>query len=53
LLLIEAEAVCRKIMPNAPDDGKRYLIALRELDTQSITWIDAVLDARSTRRARA
>ena len=53
LLLVESETVCRKIMPDAPDDGKRYLIALRELDTQSIAWIDTVLDAGSTRRARA
>jgi len=53
-LLMNSETLCATLLPDAPVDGRQYLAALRDLDRQSIAWIDAVLQgSRSTRRSHS
>jgi len=53
-LLVNSEILCERLLPDAPVDGRQYLTALRDLDRQSIAWIDAVLQGLgSTRRSRS
>lgn len=42
-LLVNSALLCNRLLPGAPIDGTEYLSALRDLDRQSIAWIDAVL----------
>jgi len=52
-LLDSADTLCQRLLPDAPEDGRQYLPALRDLDRQSMAWIDAVLQGPgSTRRSR-
>jgi len=42
-LLVNSEILAKRLLPDAPVEGIQYLTALRDLDRQSIAWIDAVL----------
>jgi len=42
-LLENAEILSKRLLPDAPVEGRQYLAALRDLDRQSIAWLDAVL----------
>jgi hypothetical protein len=48
-LLVNSEILAGRLLPDAPVEGKQYLAALRDLDRQSIGWLDAVLQPGSTR----
>ena len=52
-LLRECVVLGDKLSIGAPADGAAYLASLRNLDLQSLTWLDTVIDARSSRRSRA
>ncbi len=50
-LLVNSEILCKRLLPDAPVDGRQYLTALRDLDRQSIAWIDAVLQGPGSTRS--
>ena len=52
-LLRECVVLGEKLSNGAPTDAAQYLTSLRNLDMQSLTWLDTVIDARSSRRSRA
>lgn len=52
-LLQECLVLSDKLLEAAPGDAADYLKVLKNLDTQSLTWIETVIDARTSRRARA
>jgi len=52
-LLLNSEILCNRLLPEAPVDGRQYLAALRDLDRQSIAWIDAILPGPTTRSSRS
>jgi len=52
-LLVNSEILCKRLLPDAPIDGRQYLAALRDLDRQSIAWIDAVLQGPATVSSRS
>jgi len=53
-LLVNSEILCKRLLPEAPVDGRQYLAALRDLDHQSIVWLDRVLqDPGSKQSARS
>lgn len=50
-LLVNSEILSKRLLPDAPVDGRRYLKALRDLDRQSLAWIDAVLQGPGATRS--
>jgi len=50
-LLVNAEMLCKRLLPDAPVDGSQYLAALRDLDRESIAWLDAVLQGPTSKRS--
>jgi len=52
-LLVNSGILAGRLLPDAPVEGKQYLAALRDLDRQSIAWLDAVLQPGSTRGSKS
>ena len=50
-LLLDAELLTERLLPDAPVDGKQYLAAQLDLDLQSRTWIDTVLQDGDVHRS--
>jgi Ferritin-like len=50
-LLLDAQLLSKKLLPDAPIDGKQYLAAQLDLDGQSRMWIDTVLQDGHVRRS--
>jgi hypothetical protein len=50
-LLVNSEILCQRLLPESPVDGRQYISALRDLDRQSIGWIDAVLQSPGSMRS--
>jgi hypothetical protein len=50
-LLLDAQLLSNKLLPDAPIDGKQYLAAQLDLDQQSRAWIDTALQDGNVRRS--